>query len=349
MAVSETVEGGGALLRVLRRERWLFAIVALHAAATFALAAWLGQPVDYSTAGRLFRLFLRVLPLFLLALLVWRFLWMAVRVRPGRPIHWFLADLGRILLDPERILGGAVAFLLVLVFAVNFTYVKGAIPDLVPFVWDPLFAGIDRWLHGGTDPYRLLLPLLGNAPATAFINAMYHHWLFITYFTVFVACFSAGDMRLRATFLVAFVLVWVIGGNLLATVFSSAGPVFYERLGHGADFEPLMDRLRAINETTRVPALAVQDMLWDGYANGGAAKGISAMPSMHMASTVLLMLYGWACARWAGILLTAFAVVILLGTVHLGYHYAIDSYAGALIALACWKAGAWIAARSEPA
>jgi membrane-associated phospholipid phosphatase len=174
---------------------------------------------------------------------------------------------------------------------------------------------------------------------------MYHHWLFITYFTVFVACFSVGDPRGRATFLVAFVLLWIIGGNILAILLSSAGPVFYDRLGYGADFEPLMDRLRAINETTRVPALAVQDLLWDGYANGGAAKGISAMPSMHMASTTLLMIYGWRCARWAGILLTVFAAVILLGTVHLGYHYAIDSYAGALIAVLCWKAGERLAGR----
>ena len=40
-----------------------------------------------------------------------------------------------------------------------------------------------------------------------------------------------------------------------------------------------------------------------------------------------------------GIAFAAYAGVILLGSVHLGWHYAVDGYAAIGIALACW----WIA------
>ena len=60
------------------------------------------------------------------------------------------------------------------------------------------------------------------------------------------------------------------------------------------------------------------------------------MPSMHNATAVLLALVGWKISRPLGIGLTAFAVLILLGSVHLGWHYAIDGYFALVLALASW-------------
>ena len=45
--------------------------------------------------------------------------------------------------------------------------------------------------------------------------------------------------------------------------------------------------------------------------------------------------------RWAGYLLSAFAFLIFVGSIHLGWHYAIDGYAGAAVALFGW----WAAGR----
>jgi membrane-associated phospholipid phosphatase len=41
----------------------------------------------------------------------------------------------------------------------------------------------------------------------------------------------------------------------------------------------------------------------------------------------------------AGWFFMAYAAVIMLGSVHLAWHYAIDGYAGIAIAFACW----WVA------
>ena len=83
----------------------------------------------------------------------------------------------------------------------------------------------------------------------------------------------------------------------------------------------------------------------------GIRLGISAMPSMHTAAALLFALAGWHLNRKLGIALFIFTGMILLGSVHLAWHYAIDGYAGIAIALIAWwvsgivarkwEAGAW--------
>lgn len=49
-----------------------------------------------------------------------------------------------------------------------------------------------------------------------------------------------------------------------------------------------------------------------------------------------MALYGFRLGRAAGWTLAGFATVIGLGSVLLAWHYAVDGYAGALVAVACW-------------
>ena len=65
------------------------------------------------------------------------------------------------------------------------------------------------------------------------------------------------------------------------------------------------------------------------------------MPSMHVATSVLLALFGWRHSRQAGIALTVYAALIMVGSVHLGWHYALDGYVGGLGALVVW----WLVGR----
>jgi membrane-associated phospholipid phosphatase len=88
-------------------------------------------------------------------------------------------------------------------------------------------------------------------------------------------------------------------------------------------------------------------MLWRSYASqrelfGG---GISAMPSMHVAMSVLMACGGWQLGRKPGWLLTIFAVLIWIGSVHLGWHYALDGVVALGLTLAIWKFSGWLVAR----
>jgi hypothetical protein len=77
---------------------------------------------------------------------------------------------------------------------------------------------------------------------------------------------------------------------------------------------------------------------------------------MHVAVSVLMTLYAYRHARWAGRIFLAFTTVIMIGSVALAWHYAVDGYVGAAVALACWQIARRMnhdttsaAARMEPA
>lgn len=333
---TDILAGRSAIGPALWRNRLLIGLVALHFLGVYAACLILGYPFGSGTASTLISLLQVQVPLFLVILLFWRFGWMVAVVRPKRPTAWFANDLREILLDRDRMFTGAFAFLAMCLFAGSFTVGKDLIPHVNPFSWDPYFAWLDRTLHGGTDPWKLLFRLTGTPAITTAINAAYHLWLMLAYFMIFVACFNVSRHDKHRTYLVSDLLCWTIGGNILATLFASVGPVYYAAFGYGPDFTPLMDTLRGFNEISPVWALDVQEMLLHGYMNDGPLKGISAMPSMHVASTVTMTIYAFTVSRVIGWMMVGFATLILMGSVQLGWHYAIDGYLSIALSLACW-------------
>lgn len=71
------------------------------------------------------------------------------------------------------------------------------------------------------------------------------------------------------------------------------------------------------------------------------------MPSMHVAEAVLFAILGWKSNRRLGVALTAFALITLVGSVLLGWHYAIDGYLAAAAVVPIWLLGGWIARRTS--
>ena len=71
------------------------------------------------------------------------------------------------------------------------------------------------------------------------------------------------------------------------------------------------------------------------------------MPSMHVAEAVLFAILGWKANRWLGEALTLFALITQVGSVHLGWHYAIDGYLAAVAVVPIWLLGGWIARQTS--
>ena len=152
--------------------------------------------------------------------------------------------------------------------------------------------------------------------------------------------FTLRDPRLRMQFLITFVASWVLLGSLAATWLSSAGPCYYAQVtGLPDPFAPLMAYLAQANEVAPIWALGVQEMLWERYQTGSLelGSGISAMPSMHVASALLFFLLGRRVHRGLGLGLGVFLALILVGSVHLGWHYAIDGYLAMLGTWLIWR------------
>jgi hypothetical protein len=262
------------------------------------------------------------------------FLYVMVFVRPER---LFL----RVALDVrERMINSIPIFVGFQIFFSAFTSFKTLIPVLQPFRWDPTFAAWDQTIHG-IHPWLMLQPLVGNPITTAIINFFYTVWFFVLAATFLWQALSLRDPRLRMQFFIALVLCWSVLGSLVAALLSSAGPCYFGAVVPGAPdpFAPLMDYLRETSRVVPVWALDAQAMLWAGYVEKGVGigTGISAMPSIHVSCAVLFAILGWRTRRALGIALTAFATLILIGSVHLGWHYAVDGYVAIVGTLALWR------------
>jgi hypothetical protein len=58
---------------------------------------------------------------------------------------------------------------------------------------------------------------------------------------------------------------------------------------------------------------------------------------MHVAIAALLVIATWDLNRWIGLFMLAGAMLIMVGSVHLGWHYAIDGYAAAIGVWLIWR------------
>lgn len=324
-----------ALTPVLREHRVLIAIIVLYSVAAFALyhhfpdnyAA--GAVFDGMAASSLLG------PVFGLCAYA---IYVMLMVRPERLTHYLYTSLCRYL-TRARLLHAMPIVLLFPLFICSFTVFKAAVPVLQPFAWDERLNAWDLALHGGVAPWLWLQAVFGHPYLSYLVNFAYHLWFFIVYALLYWLAFNMDQARLRMQFLLSFVLSWILLGSVLAALFSSVGPCFYGQLHPGHDpYAPLMEYLYASNQQVPIWALQVQQLLWDGYRHHNAALGIAAMPSMHVATSVLLALWGWRHDRRAGIALSAFALLIIVGSIHLGWHYAVDGYVGAAGAAAIWFA-----------
>jgi hypothetical protein len=222
---------------------------------------------------------------------------------------------------------------------ISFSALKEIIPLIRPFSWDSTFEQWDRVLAFGYAPWELLQPIIGYPIVTMMFDVAYDLWFIIIFGVLIWQAFFAAASPTRMQYLLAFSLCWFIAGNVLAVAFASVGPCYYGFL-HSTD--PYAAQLAYLREASREwPLLAphIQDRLWASYAETkGVNIGISAMPSMHVVAAVLTALIARQSGKWLGIVLTAYAAAIVIGSVHLAWHYAVDGIAGIAVAILFWHA-----------
>lgn len=324
-----------ALAPSLRTHRWLALAIALHALAAAAVRARYHSGAGLGTLLAGYASSLLVGPLFALAGYA---LYVMLFIRPRLLLRHLGGQL-RGYLSRERVLFALPAVLLLSVFAASFTELKAAVPLIQPFALDRSLAELDLALHGGVAPWVWLQAVFGHPYLTAALNLVYHLWFFVMLGMTYWLVFSSERAALRMQFLLSFVLSWALLGNVLAVLLSSAGPCYFGQVLDGPNpYAAQMHYLYQADRDVPLLALRVQELLWQDYRQGSSVSGmaISAMPSMHVASSVLMALAGWRLNRAAGIALTLFALLIMAGSVHLGWHYAVDGYAGAIGAALVW-------------
>jgi membrane-associated phospholipid phosphatase len=242
-------------------------------------------------------------------------------------------------LSPRYLIGFGVIFLLFPLFTSAFTSFKLTIPMIHAFHWDVAFMRLDFLLHFGHHPWRLFQRLLDYPSIIRTIDLLYAAWIPILFiFCLWMAWTSRRQLRLQ--FLLSALLVWILPGSLFATLLSSAGPCFYSHVVSAIDnpYALLMQKLAEISKTDYLWAVFNQAGLWETYRSGtwGLFTGISAMPSIHLAMAALFACLAFEVRRWFGWVCVAYAAILQIGSIILGWHYAVDGYAGLILACAIW-------------
>jgi hypothetical protein len=244
--------------------------------------------------------------------------------------------------DSVRVGGALVVFLLVVPTQITFQSLKKSIVLTVGFPLDPALARADEILHGG-PAWRLFAIALRYPTALRTLDWLYMLW-FVALVAIVIWLSWTSRRALRAQALTSLLFVWIGGGTLAAWGLASAGPC-YSPL---PQYQELIARLDGVGfplwarSNERGIWAAQQAHEWLAFG------GVSAMPSMHVATAVWMAIVLWRRSRPMGVLFAAYAVLIQIGSVVLGWHYAIDGYAGAAIAWLAWSASRRLIQPEEP-
>ncbi len=226
----------------------------------------------------------------------------------------------------------ALAILLVAVGASGFLPLKYAIPKLVPFWLDGPLARGERALFGA-DPWRLLDHLFGWASVP--IDWLYGSWLAVQSLTLFLVILSRPSPAKTRT-LIAHSLAWLLLGVVAATLLSSAGPIFYDRLFGDGMYRGLGETLHHRGAWI---AIAESDAMWASFRspNPGLVAGISAAPSLHVAISLWIFLAARSLNPRAAAPAFAYFVLMWVASVQLGWHYVADGLIGTVGMLLIWR------------
>jgi hypothetical protein len=144
------------------------------------------------------------------------------------------------------------------------------------------------------------------------------------------------------------VIAWFLLGNVVALALSSAGPCYFQHVAGTEDpYAPLMQYLGRLHEQYGTFAVRIQALLWEGFSaqNTTFGYGISAMPSMHVGTTLLLALAASKTHRFIAGALVVYTIIMMIGSVHLGWHYALDGYVAMVGVYAIWWLVGYLLAR----
>lgn len=275
---------------------------------------------------------------------IYYYFYLLIKKEP-QPLKKFRIKIKQIFFPLSKPISFCISIIFLNLIFSNHTFLKSLIPTMNSFYWDHQFSDIDKIIHFGYTPWEITHTVFSSPWTSLMINVAYNAWFFVMWGVLIFFLIYKKKLLLRQQFLLTFVLSWMILGIFLATLLSSAGPCFMELITGDTRYVPLMDKLNLQSQYLtsidlgRLWALSTQEYLWNEYitSTNSIGSGISAMPSMHVSIAILMALSMHKLSKKIGYIFYLFAVVIQIGSVHLGWHYAIDGYISIIFTILLWK------------
>jgi hypothetical protein len=202
---------------------------------------------------------------------------------------------------------------------------KAWMPFVNPEVYDPGFARLDGAVAPVIHFIKVIRAWLA-AIAPVDVNPLYHR-AFVAMFFVSLFLHSLFDRESQFRRLVMTVNLILLGGGVSYWLFPAIGPFLYAPGLNAIASEAqgaMLAGLRAALATGTLP---------DGYFGTPPA----AMPSLHIAHSVVLALFAWRLSKLLGIVYVPIVAWMFIEAVASGFHYLIDLPAGVLLAWFCYR------------
>ncbi|MBD3912999.1 phosphatase PAP2 family protein [Nocardioides hwasunensis] len=204
----------------------------------------------------------------------------------------------------------------------------------VPFVTDRLadaeLARIDRTLWLGHDPAVVLHDLLGTTWANWVVAAVYLIWIGLVPTSLAIALVWTRRSTYGAWYVTAISIDWLLGAILYYAV-PSLGPTYsYPQWFASLPRTPNS----AVRDTLLSDRIEVLAGPWDTHT----VQTIAAFASLHVAVMVTLCLVVEAMRLPALVRVAAWGFLALttVATVYLGWHFFLDTLAGAVVGAAAF-------------
>ena len=241
----------------------------------------------------------------------------------------------RLLSRPASVLDLARMFIVLGLVTWSYSWLKVFVPHLNRWVTDPLLATLDGKLHVGINPNRLLIELFPYPALFRAVDVYYAGFAF-SLGLGFALLVSALDRRERSRFAAGFAVLW-IAGSWLYVALPSLGPCYV----FPDDYTAVRAHLPLQTETQRL-LIAQYRVVTSGLKSGTSLNpvfGVAAMPSLHVAGQAFLAFAARKRHRGLALFFGVCSVLTFLGSLMTGWHYAVDGYAGYLLAWGAWRLG----------
>lgn len=229
---------------------------------------------------------------------------------------------------------------LVVCFAV-YSNLKAMIPTLRPGVnYDSFLYSLDRALFLGNDPYVWIQ----NHSNTWFDDLMERSYFFYFFFTVFGlgGSYIFGSIEWFERTITAFIVSYMVGmvGYFLVP---ALGPAFFRETG--AMLEATLD-------------YPLKQYILGHYLDYASSpktamivrfNGLAAFPSLHCANAVLFMYFLGKKEIWMPVLLFIPLVLLMISTVWLGWHWAVDLIGGLAVTCVAIRISTRLLPNEQPA
>ena len=232
-----------------------------------------------------------------------------------------------------------VLFLLKLTLII-YCNLKQQIPIIHSSLWDKELLRVDHFFHFGYNPSLIAIKYLGNDIICWFFDIFYALW-YIIKFPIIIYFLITPSKKVHIRFFITYFSMWIFGG-LFALLFPSLGPIYTHPDWFSHLNKPIASFLQG--ELMKNYELFVHS---PGKYRIVSYEGIAAFPSLHVGIIAVFAISLFKVNRLLSYLMFIYLIIIQVGSVLLGWHYAIDGYFAIILAVSLYYFSAFFVEKKK--